>query len=743
MASVLNILGNTIFDTYDRIWEDISKRMYEGTSAPFPAGDKTPTRIQIGSYELATSFIGGVTTLGAVVGLYGALDAIGTRGFWYPSIRASEYAAKLRALIELPDPATVMRAWLQTGRPDHFPLDMSTAMKLHGLDEWAANCIRDASRHHLTHEDYWRLSRRTGRGTDADYSDRLFRTGLFPADTEYVDKILESILPADRIVTGFQRGVFGPEEAVNRLWATGLKREDAAPYLALSYAVPALPSILSLWARGHLDDSALTKWIGANGYDPAHAELIARGFQVPVERQDLDRLFFAGHLTEAAYRAGLRGIGFEPAAVESLVAYPYQPTPVDMLRRLFHWGLVNEAEVAAGIRKGGVRPLDASRIAGALHEPIPFSALLDLTRRGKVSLADAKTHIGRAGFSAADADAMTDLINVLPGPSDLIRMAVREAFTPAVVTRFGHDQEIPADFLEWGEKIGLTQEWSKRYWYAHWELPSVGQGMEMFHRVKRAGGAVPGTERLGLPDNVETYLSEEDFDLLLKTLDVSPFWRDRFKAVSYQPLARVDVRRAYEEGIVGAEEVYNVNRDLGYDDKTSRILTAWTHEAYTPRHLALLRDQILDALEKGGIAEDEAKAILTGTCLFRDETADFYIANAAYNRYKRQKELSQATIFTLYDEGLITEDDLVDRLHRLGYEGTEINLLLQDYKIKAQPKAATAAAKTKKPTVADLQAFLKKGVISDADFLDELSGLGYSRKYCDMYYAEALQGTGA
>ncbi|GAH79863.1 unnamed protein product, partial [marine sediment metagenome] len=74
----------------------------------------------------------------------------------------------------------------------------------------------------------------------------------------------------------------------------------------------------------------------------------------------------------------------------------------------------------------------------------------------------------------------------------------------------------------WAGKKGLSKEWSERYWAAHWNLPSPQQGFEMLHRG---------------------VINVSELNMLLRALDVMPFWRDKLTAIAFRRLTRVDIRR--------------------------------------------------------------------------------------------------------------------------------------------------------------------------------------------------------
>ncbi len=74
------------------------------------------------------------------------------------------------------------------------------------------------------------------------------------------------------------------------------------------------------------------------------------------------------------------------------------------------------------------------------------------------------------------------LAEPIPPIADLITMAVREAFSPDVAIRFGQYEDFPEPFADYARQKGMTEEWAKRYWAAHWNLPSPQQGFAMLHR---------------------------------------------------------------------------------------------------------------------------------------------------------------------------------------------------------------------------------------------------------------------
>ena len=138
-------------------------------------------------------------------------------------------------------------------------------------------------------------------------------------------------------------------------------------------------------------------------------------------------------------------------------------------------------------------------------------------------------------------------------------MAVREAWNDEVAERFDYDQGIELLPSEPFEAQGLSMDWVKRYWRAHWVLPSVTAGDQMLHRLR------PGTT-----DNPFT---NDDLRTLLRTADISPFFIERMIEISFATYTRVDLRRMFKAGVLTEDEVYQGYLDIGYDEAKARNLS--------------------------------------------------------------------------------------------------------------------------------------------------------------------------
>jgi len=142
--------------------------------------------------------------------------------------------------------------------------------------------------------------------------------------------------------------------------------------------------------------------------------------------------------------------------------------------------------------------------------------------RGKITKLEKNTMLKALGLREEDLDKLEELYYFIPSPTDLVRMAVREAFYPDYIAKYNLLAEYPPEFEMWAKKQGMSPEWSKKFWVSHWVLPSIMQGYEMLHRG---------------------VISKTDLDSLFKAVDIAPYWREKLLAISYSPYTRLDIRR--------------------------------------------------------------------------------------------------------------------------------------------------------------------------------------------------------
>jgi hypothetical protein len=313
-------------------------------------------------------------------------------------------------------------------------------------------------------------------------------------------------------------------------------------------------------------------------------------------------------------------------------------------------------------------------------------------------------HLKSTGFWDVDADALKRLAWNIPGASDLISMAVREAWDDDFAAKWGTDLLFPSEFAKWMKKQGYSEEWAKRYWRAHWTLPSVEMGFEMFHRGE---------------------LKETELRQLLKAQDIMPGYQDKLINIAYTPYTRVDVRRMYGMGILDPDQVKKAYMDLGYDEERAENLKKFTVLYETEGNRELAKSDILDGYKKQMVGHDKALAMLMDMG-YPEEDASFLLARVDYQVAQQVKDETLSAIKANYVEGVWDLTQTIAALGKLALPSKEEDRLLELWGIERERRI-------QRPGVSKLEEFYISSTITEANFRAELQTQGYSPTYIEWY----------
>jgi len=292
------------------------------------------------------------------------------------------------------------------------------------------------------------------------------------------------------------------------------------------------------------------------------------------------------------------------------------------------------------ISRGGIHPDYAHDYLDAILTKPATEDIIAYELRQDPSLSRLGDELSKIGVHNNYHGLYKELAYQIPPVADIITMAVREAFTPDIAARFGQYQDLPSEFVEWVGKKGLSKEWAERYWAAHWSLPSPQQGFEMLHRG---------------------VIGEDDVNMLMRALDIMPYWRDKLIQIAYRPLSRVDVRRMYALGVIDTSGIRKAYRDIGYNEYNADLMTKFTI-AYTQR----IELRAKEAKERGEEKEQEAKQKAVQKEREAREKA----------LIPKVSEWTTAQTLKFFTMKLISEERAREEFELLGYNEERINVYI-------------------------------------------------------------------
>lgn len=340
----------------------------------------------------------------------------------------------------------------------------------------------------------------------------------------------------------------------------------------------------------------------------------------------------------------------------------------------------------------------------------PFE-LTVLLRRGVISESEYVSRLRNQGWLRNnDPTEIFELSNQVPPITDLMTYMTRDTADEQTIDWTQVDQLFAQKWTgkleQWGYQQGIPREMALYSWRAHFHLPSPTAGYTMIHRLRPGKGGVA---------NPTTY---DDIRKLLIQDDMHPDWVDRMLEISYLPMGRIDIRRAYKLGVLSKDDIISRYQDIGYTLDDSKVLADYTEKDFINglgNHRAikgyvqgtLSMQETEELLRKDGVSQEVIQMSLGRADLVRKSetrkkcigsikrryklgefdsqrlteelmnlgldpaTANEVTAGAVCEFTRKSKEISASTLCLWLEQGLITQDQYFDRLVKIGYDSND------------------------------------------------------------------------
>lgn len=322
------------------------------------------------------------------------------------------------------------------------------------------------------------------------------------------------------------------------------------------------------------------------------------------------------------------------------------------------------------------------------------------------------------------AEIMKGLTRVVPGPADLIRFMLKDVEDANIVKKFGlydeFNQKYKGTLLRWFKDQGVPDNVALYEWAAHWQNMPWTQLQEMKFRLRpdKYGARVD-------PKGYPYVVNDLDLFDALGQNDIPPFWRYKLMEVSYRLPRLIDVRRAYFQGVVNDEFVLSDLLDRGNSPDTAASLLGVYQRL---RRDFVRRSRIVRLYQTDSVGEDQARQLLAGEGYQPGEIqdaivwADIEASAAVTRRCVRQ-------IQARFTRGEIPRTDLPGVLAGFGFSAKQIARVVQSV-------SCTLATKPKDLTAAQICDFNGRGILSNDEALARLLRLGYSEDDAARMFAQ-------
>ena len=321
-----------------------------------------------------------------------------------------------------------------------------------------------------------------------------------------------------------------------------------------------------------------------------------------------------------------------------------------------------------------------------------------------------RDQFGKLGFETGMVELLEKDYLFYPAPVDFIRFAVRETFKPDVVREYGYDNDFPSAMVPYAKKAGMSEEWLKHYWRAHWEIPSPRQGYEMLHR-----GVIDQTSLEGL----------------LKIGDYAPGWIQPLIDISYNPITRVDLRRLYADNELNEDEVYQGYLELGYSAKNAARITAWVVNSTQDEDRELTKAEVLKSFRIDETSKEQAIKFL-GLIGYTPEKAEFVISFEEHQMYEEDRKEEIETVVAELIAGKHTVDEVKSRLGNMDVSIKQSNRLIQKAERVIRKRFTL-------PSKDDSLRWFKVGIIDEGVFTGKMVALHYLDEDIKRYIQEVKE----
>ncbi len=394
--------------------------------------------------------------------------------------------------------------------------------------------------------------------------------------------------------------------------------------------------------------------------------------ELPRPEEIMAAAFIAPEKTQEV-RELLRQAGFEDSHIDLLFLSLYKLYDEDMIRELY--------------------------LRGAIDENRMFERMREL------------------GYTDVRIKEMVQAWSIIPGPSDILHMVAKEAFEPDMVKIMGLEDEFPGEQVGWLKKQGLSEFWAMKYWASHWEMPSIQAGYEMLHRqdVDRPGQSI---------------IDKSELDMLFKTVEIPPYWRDKLTKIAYLPYTRVDVRRMHDMGVITDDELIWAYKDLGYDDEHALGMAKFTVRYNKQNDKEITKSQVMKGFNEKLIGRADTIDLLVNMEYSPDQ-AEYLVILEEYKESKDLQDDLLDNIKTRYQNNFLNDFECRAKLNELNLPAEQTAILMDKWKLKKM-------IDVKLPSKSDLDKFLKNNIIDLDTYRLEMDKLGYNFTYSAWFEKLAL-----
>lgn len=413
---------------------------------------------------------------------------------------------------------------------------------------------------------------------------------------------------------------------------------------------------------------------------------------------------------------------------------------VDDFDNMYIRGRIDDKQWEYGQKVHGYCVEWKKKVVESQRPQIPFSVVYGWCRAGLIDEEEKTNLLKYVGIEGDTAkDNFETFSEYLPGPSDLVRMMVRDVFDSNIVEKYKYAEDFDKKYTDKAKELfarqNITEDTAKLFWYQHWQLPSPVQAYTMVWRLR------PEKNLKGSDGQPLTFVKSDLIDLL-KINDMAPGFVEKIAAISYRPLGIRQIARAYETNTITENDAKGYYQDLGYDIENAKTIAAYLTVDSAERRAKFLGRPQPSELEKayinGYLSEEQYTDELLNAGLPYDNVSE-RVRHAKTKAIIADNQVKVTAARKRFLQGYTNRQEYLDKLLSIGLDNDRANEIVQrDDEVKQ--------AKNKEIAVGKLCTLVKQGLLAPADYFTRAMNLGYTLENasllvqsCMVEYQEALQ----
>jgi hypothetical protein len=377
------------------------------------------------------------------------------------------------------------------------------------------------------------------------------------------------------------------------------------------------------------------------------------------------------------------------------------------------------------------------------QERFDLATLRLLLNRGLISQSVADMHLQSEGWvHSLERTALLDMRRLIPGPQQILDMAIRGALDPRNLGDDALGREYSGLYDAWARANGLTSvtigpgvttdqplslDFARAMWAAHWVLPTLGQYYEMRRRLRPSL-----TDPNVSADPSGIILDPEDETAIYQANAIHPEWRSSLDAISWKVPSVRWIDQMIEAGVLGQNDLTEVLIDSGFHPTWARRMArARMHKinvADAKQIVSQGKAKIESAWELGTVSDQDYLSLMQQLGL-RPEDAQVALTLAETERQRKKISRLVSTIRQQVLTGQISIDDGKQLLYQLSLRADRITDYVTDWELELVGRRRILSAQQALKAT-------EQGLISIEDLVSRLKNLRYNDADISIFVGE-------